>query len=182
MISPSGRYLGWAGRNTSCGHHHHHSLGSPASPLPARHLHYLHSIYTVSTQYLHSIYTNIYTVSTQYLHNIYIVSTQYIYTLSTQFAHLLAPCQHVTNTRDPGFLSALCSVLQFYLMYFELLYTQYLKKVFPWNACPQKNNINKVIVEAPYFLLVLKIPMYIKVNIDELYPRVSRQRCRGNDR
>ena len=48
MISPSGRYLGWAGRNTSCGHHHHHSLCSPTRPLPARHLHYLHSN-TVST-------------------------------------------------------------------------------------------------------------------------------------
>ena len=33
-------YLGWAGRNTSCGHHHHHSLCSPARPLPARHLSY----------------------------------------------------------------------------------------------------------------------------------------------
>ena len=45
-------------------------------------LHYLHSIYTVSTQYLHSIYT----ISTQYLHSIYTVSTQYlhsIYTVST---------------------------------------------------------------------------------------------------
>ena len=46
----------------------------------------MHSIYTVSTQYLR----NIYTVSTQYLHSIYTISTQYlhsIYTVSTKYLH-----------------------------------------------------------------------------------------------
>ena len=51
---------------------------------------YLHIIYTVSTQYLHSIYT----VSTQYLHSIYTVSTQYLhsmYRVSTQYVQSIYP-------------------------------------------------------------------------------------------
>ena len=41
-------------------------------------------IYTISTQYLHDIYTylhNVYMISTQYLHNIYTISTQYLHNI-----------------------------------------------------------------------------------------------------
>ena len=53
--------------------------------------HYLHTIYTVSTHYLHSIYylLTIYTISTHYLPTIYTVSN--IYAPSTQYLNPIYP-------------------------------------------------------------------------------------------